>query len=137
MSRTPSYTYDPKTKTWSKSTSINDSKSSKGNNSKIKKSGTSNLTASNSDSSTSTGSTEQQYNNIEINTLSGTLTFIVNDKTIKLKVGDTVNLQGLGKYLSGNYYVREVKRSINSSGYSHSAVCIRTDFGDSLKIVKT
>lgn len=134
MARTSSYVYDPVTKSWSKSTSNKDTKTNSGT---TKKSGTDNLQASNTDSSTATGSTEQQYNNIEVNTLKGTLTFIVNDRTIKLKVGDTVNLQGIGKYLSGNYYIKEIRRTINATGYSHTATCIKTDFGSSLKIQST
>ena len=67
-------------------------------------------------------------------TLNGTLSFIVTEETIKLKAGDTVKLNGLGKYLSGNYYVKDITRQISSSGYSHSATLIKTDFGKSLKV---
>ena len=61
------------------------------------------------------------------------MNFIVNEDTIKLKAGDTVKLNGLGKYLSGNYYVKDITRQISSSGYSHSATLIKTDVGSSLK----
>ena len=131
MARSSSYTYDPATGQWTKSTT--DSSSSSSNNTS-NSSGGDNLTSSTSDSSSSTGSVEQQYNNIEINTLSGTLSFIVTKETIKLKAGDTVNIQGIGKYLSGSYYVKDVTRQISSSGYSHSATLIKTDFGSSLKV---
>lgn len=44
-----------------------------------------------------------------------------------------MKLNGLGKYLSGKYYVKDVTRQISSSGYSHSATLIKTDVGASLK----
>lgn len=137
MPRGSSYTYDPETGTWSKSTS--DDNSSKSSNSGGKSGGSNsnkgdNLTSSSSDKNTSTGSVEKQYNTIEINTLSGTLSFIVTEETIKLRAGDTVKIKGIGKYLSGNYYVQDVTRQISSNGYSHSATIIRTDFGNSLKV---
>lgn len=137
MARSSSYTYDPKTGKWTKHTTTTSSSSGGGSNSSNKKtsttSGSSNLTSSNSNKNSSTGSTEKKYNYIEINTLSGTLNFIVTEETIKLKAGDTVKLKGLGSYLSGNYYVQDLTRQISSNGYSHSATLIKTDFGKSLK----
>lgn len=125
MARSSSYTYDPKTGKWTKKTTNTGGGSSN--------SGGSNLTSSNSNKNSSTGSTEKKYNYIEINTLSGTLNFIVTEETIKLKAGNTVKLKGLGSYLSGNYYVQDITRQISSNGYSHSATLIKTDFGKSLK----
>lgn len=139
MARSSSYTYDPKTGKWTKHTTTSSSSSGGGskNNSNNNKtsttSGSSNLTSSNSNKNSSTGSTEKKYNYIEINTLSGTLNFIVTEETIKLKAGNTVKLKGLGSYLSGNYYVQDLTRQISSNGYSHSATLIKTDFGKSLK----
>lgn len=140
MARSSSYTYDPKTGKWTKSTTNSSSSSSssttKNNKSTTKsttKSSGDNLTSTDSDSKSSTGSVEKKYNNIELNTLNGTLSFIVTEQTIKLKAGDTVKLSGLGKYLSGKYYVKDITRQISSSGYSHSATLIKTDFGKSLK----
>ena len=139
MARSSSYTYDPKTGKWTKkTTNSGGSSSGGGGNSKKTHSSTPsssgrNLTSSNSNKNSSTGSTEKKYNYIEINTLSGTLNFIVTEETIKLKAGDTVKLKGLGSYLSGNYYVQDITRQISSNGYSHSATLIKTDFGKSLK----
>lgn len=142
MSRSSSYNYDPKTGNWTKTTS-NDgssSKSSSSSSSSSKSSSSSgssnkgdNLSSSSSNKDESKGSVEKKYNTIEINTLNGTLNFIVTEETIKLKAGDTVKLQGLGKYLSGNYYVKDITRQISNNGYSHSATLIKTDFGESLK----
>lgn len=127
-------TYDPQTGKWTKNGGgSSSSKSNKsGSKSSNSKSGD-NLTASSSSKNDSSGQVEKKYNYIEVNTLSGTLNFIVNEDTIKLKAGDTVKLNGLGKYLSGNYYVKDITRQISSSGYSHSATLIKTDVGSSLK----
>ena len=133
-------TYDPQTGKWTKngggSSSSNSNTTqavnSNTNSSSNSKSGD-NLTASSSSKNDSSGQVEKKYNYIEVNTLSGTLNFIVNEDTIKLKAGDTVKLNGLGKYLSGNYYVKDITRQISSSGYSHSATLIKTDVGSSLK----
>ena len=149
MARGGSYTYNPKTGKWTHNKATSNSSSKSGGSSQKSSSASSggkqssntsssskgsNLTATNPSKDTSTGSTEKKYNTIEINTLEGNLQFIVTDETIKLKAGDTVKLLGLGKYLSGDYYVKEVDRQIGSNGYEHSAVCIRTDFGDRLKL---
>lgn len=91
------------------------------------------LTASNTNPETAQGSAEQKANTIEYNVLQGTLNYIPTPVTIKIKAGDTVNLQGFGSYLSGLYYVQDVTRKIDSNGYTHSATVIKTDFGDSLK----
>lgn len=133
MARSSSYTYDPKTGKWTKTTDNDSSSSDSKSNSTSKNSGD-NLTSSSSDKDDSKGSVEKQYNTIEINTLNGTLSFIVTEETIKLKAGDTVKLNGLGKYLSGNYYVKDITRQISSNGYAHSATLIKTDFGNSLKV---
>lgn len=144
MARSSSYTYDAQTGKWTKSASTkkSSSSSSKTSNSSSSKSSTSsskssgNTTTSSSSSSTkksSKGNVQKKYNTIELNTLSGTLNFIVNESTIKLKAGDTVKLQGLGKYLNGKYYIQDITRQISSSGYSHSATLIKTDFGKYLK----
>ena len=145
MARGGSYTYNPKTGKWTHSKTTRSSNSGSSQKSKSSSGGRqssntsssskgSNLTATNPSKHTSTGSTEKKYNTIELNTLEGTLQFIVTNETIKLKAGDTVKLLGLGRYLSGNYYIKEINRQIGSNGYEHSAVCIRTDFGDKLKL---
>ena len=132
MPRSSEYVFDNKTGTWTKSEV--DTNEETNNDSPDSNSGGDNLTSSNSDKNSGTGIVEKEYNTIELNTLQGTLSFIATKDTIKLKAGDTVKLDGLGKYLSGDYYVKEVTRQISSSGYSHSAVLIKTDFGKSLKV---
>lgn len=126
------YTYDPSTRKWSSSYIPNkEQNSSKDTNDTNKNS---NLSSSSSDKNNSEGKVEKQYNNIEMNTLVGTLSFIVTPETIKLKAGDTIEIKGIGKYLSGRYYVKDITRQISSSGYTHTATVIKTDFGKSLKI---
>ena len=126
-------TYDPKTGKWTKNGGGSSSSNKSGSKSSSNSKSGDNLTASSSSKNDSSGQVEKKYNYIEVNTLSGTLNFIVNEDTIKLKAGDTVKLNGLGKYLSGNYYVKDITRQISSSGYSHSATLIKTDVGSSLK----
>lgn len=128
MSRSSSYVNDPTTGGWTLVTKENSEETPATGDS------SGNLTSSTPDKDTGTGSVEKKYNEIEINTLNGELSFIVNEETIKLTAGDTVELKGLGKYLSGNYYVKSVTRQISSSGYTHSASLIKTDFGKSLKL---
>ena len=147
MARKGKYTYNPQTKKWTKTTSSKSSSSKKSSSKKnsisskkkssSKKKGSGNLSGSGKSKNTSSGSATKKYNNIEVKTLQGQLNYIVTEETIKLKSGDTVQLKGLGKFLSGKYYVKEVNRLLSSKGYSHSAVLIKTDFGDSLKEVKT
>lgn len=138
MARGSSYTYDPSTGEWtSNPSSGNNSNNNSSSNPSSSNNSGNNLTSSTSDSNSSSGSVEQKYNTIEINTLEGTLNFIVTKQTIKLKAGDTVKINGIGKHLSGRYYVKDITRQISSNGYSHSATLIKTDFGNSLKVVTT
>ena len=83
----------------------------------------------NKDSSSSKA--KEKCNEIDYYNLQGTLNYIATPSTIKIKAGDTIKINGLGKYLSGKYYVVSVKRTIDSSGYSHSAEVVRMNFGSS------
>ena len=137
MGRSVDYTYDPRTGQWVRNEVNTEDAQSNSNESRAVNSNegesTENLVATNSNPNTSTGRAEQEYNEIEVNTLSGTLNYIVNEETIKLQAGDTVDLQGLGSNLSGKYYVKDVTREVSNNGYSHSATVIKTDFGDKMK----
>lgn len=134
-----SYTYDPTTHKWGTTTTSaggEDKTTTKQKDTKQEDTSTTggdNLGASTSDPSSAAGQTDQQSNYIEIRTLEGTLVFIVTEDTIKIKAGDTIELKGIGKYLSGNYYVKTMTRQISNNGYAHEAVVIKTDFGESLK----
>ena len=134
-----SYTYDPTTGKWGTTTTPD--KPSSGDKPSPTKSPESggdsksgdNLQSSTGDKESATGKTEQEANEIELNTLVGQLSFIATEDTIKIRAGDTITLTGIGKYLSGKYYVKEMHRQISERGYSHNATLIKTDFGDSLK----
>lgn len=140
MARSGTMTYNPETGQWTKNGGSStpskkpSSSSSNKNSGSSNKSGGDNLSSQSSGKNSSGGKVEKKYNYIEINTLSGTLSFIVNEGTIKLKAGETVKLNGLGKYLSGDYFVKDITRQISSNGYSHSATLLRTDVGDKLKM---
>ena len=133
MARGATMTYNPETGKWTRNAGSSSSKKSSGGGSKKSSDSGDNLTSKASSKKKSDGKVEKKYNYIEYNTLIGTLSFIVNEKTIKLTAGDTVKLEGLGKYLSGNYFVKDVTRQISTNGYSHTATLIKTDFGSSLK----
>ena len=136
MARSSNHIYNPKTGEWSKNTSSNSETKKKGKSSDDN-STSDNLTATSSDKNDSKGSVEKKYNKIQVNTLTGTLSYIVTENTIKLKAGDTVKLKGLGSHLSGKYYVKEVVRQLDANGYSHTATVIKTDFGEALKLKPT
>lgn len=74
---------------------------------------------------------EEEYNEIDYYNLQGSLSYIATPSTIKIKAGDTITIKGVGKYLSGNYYVVSVNRKLDSSGYSHTAEVVRMNFGSS------
>lgn len=76
---------------------------------------------------------ESEYIEVEYNTLQGELSIVPTDNSLKIKVGDTIKLKGVGKYLSGLYFVSEIKRTIGSDGYNQTLTVIKTGFGDSLK----
>lgn len=130
MARGSQYVYDPKTGTWTK-VIVDDDNTGGGNTGGSGDTGTGGSGSSDGDSSS--GIVEKTYKNIELNTLVGTLSYIPTKETIKLKAGDTVKLLGVGNYLSGSYYVKDVTRQVGSEGYTHSATLIRPDF-DSLKV---
>lgn len=91
----------------------------------------------NSDSDASTDSktgAEKEYIDIEFNTLTGEINLLPTKENMKLKVGDTINLKGVGKYLSGLYFISEIKRSIsNDGGYTMTINVYKNGFGTSLK----
>ena len=78
---------------------------------------------------------EKEYIKEEFNnTLVGELSVTPTKKSIGIKVNSTITISGLGRYLSGNYFVSSVKRSISSDGgYSQTLTVLKNGFGDSLK----
>lgn len=96
---------------------------------------TSNVVNNNSESKVdSKGAADKEYIDIEYNTLEGELRLTSTEKSIRIKVNDTIQLEGVGKYLSGLYYVAGIKRTLNKdTGYTHTLTVIKTGFGNSLK----
>lgn len=77
---------------------------------------------------------EKEFIEVEFNTLTGELSLTSTEKSIRIKVNDTIKLEGLGKYLSGLYFVTSVRRTLNKdSGYTHSLSLVKNGFGSSLK----
>lgn len=79
-------------------------------------------------------SAEKEYIEIEFNTLTGEVQVVPTSQNIKIKAGNTIELLGVGKFLSGLYFVSEVRRKISSSdGYTMSLSLFKNGFGESLK----
>lgn len=77
---------------------------------------------------------EKEFIEIEFNTLTGEISLIPTKENMKIKTNNTIKLNGVGKYLSGLYFVSEVKRTLsNDGGYSLSIAVYKNGFGDSLK----
>lgn len=77
---------------------------------------------------------DKEYIYKEFNTLSGELSLTPTEKSIRIRVNDTVKINGIGKYLSGLYFVESIRRTLNTdSGYTHTLTVFKNGFGDSLK----
>lgn len=84
--------------------------------------------------SDSKAAADKEFIEVEFNTLTGDLALTSTEKSIRIKVGDTIRLEGVGKYLSGLYFVSSIKRSLSKdNGYTHTLSLIKNGFGDSLK----
>ena len=98
---------------------------------------------SSNDSKPATGDTTQvnavgQANKaqaeLEYNTLEGDLVLRAKVGVLKITQDTTIELAGVGNYLSGLYYVSAVRYSLDaSSGFTMSCTLIKTGFGSSLK----
>ena len=122
--------YDPHTGTWKDSSSPIE-KPSTPSTSNTSNSDTSSTPSNNVDSQTSA---EKEYIEVEFNTLVGDLDVTSTEKSIRIKVNDTIKLEGVGNYLSGLYYVSSVRRTITKDGgYSHVFGLIKNGFGSSVK----
>lgn len=130
--------YDPKTGQWVTSTATTDSEAVKAtnahSNSKEVKIPSTQKTGDYSSSADSKTAADKEYIDAEFNILTGEMKLTPSGKSIRIKVNDTVEIVGLGKYLSGLYFVSSVSRNLNnSSGYSQSIHLLKNGFGDSVK----
>lgn len=76
---------------------------------------------------------EKDFIEIEFNTLVGTINLIPTKENMKIRTNTTINLTGVGKYLSGLYFVSEVRKTMSQDGYTLSLSVYKNGFGDSLK----
>ena len=140
------YVYSPATRSWTKSSLSSFSTDGFTSSTKLSNAGlgfnkdstgsVSQSGAVNSKDASSNSKTgaEKEYIDIEFNTLTGDIEIIPTKSNMKLKVGCTVVLNGVGKYLSGLYFVSEIRRKISKdNGYSMSLTLFKNGFGDSLK----
>lgn len=76
---------------------------------------------------------DKDYIDREFATLHGTLVVMPSERTMLAKIGQIISLEGFGKYLSGNYYIKGIRREINNSiGYSMEFEVVKTAFGGKL-----
>lgn len=124
--------YDPKTGTWKKSvtTTASSNEEEKSSNN-VPNSSTGKESSSKVDSKEKA---DKDFIESEFNTLVGELSIIPSKKNIRIKINDTVEIKGVGKNLSGNYFVSAITRSISKDGgYTQSLSVMKNGFGDSLK----
>lgn len=131
---TESYTYNPISREWTlntfSGTNLSTSSISSGLNGTVSQSSAS----KDGGATSSKKDAEKDYIDIEFNTLTGEISLIPTANNLKLKAGCTVEIEGVGKYLSGIYFVSEVKKSISKDqGFSISATLYKNGFGKTLK----
>lgn len=139
------YIYDPASRQWVKSSlssfnvddfkeslEIDDISFSGGSLDTVSQSGAVDPNAdANSDSK---ADAEKEYIEIEFNTLTGDVELIPTKNNLKITAGCTVYLRGVGMYLSGLYFVSEIRSTIDKdNGYSMSITLYKNGFGESLK----
>ena len=138
MSKVKKRVYDNETRTWKQVTvDVKDKNSSSKRYKGKKKNGSIGTGTSDSKAGkkATTSKTTKKVNKKTLRSLTGSLSFIPNENTIKIKPRDTIELHGLGKYLSGKYYVESIERTLSSSGYTQTANVIKTNFRKSVKLV--
>ena len=106
--------YDPKTGSWTPSYAP----TSKGGNSNTASNGTagdSNGGLGTDKKDSAAGKAKKEAVEIESNTLTAEVPLVPSNKTLAIKVRDTVAINGVGKYLSGNYYVTNKTVALDTS----------------------
>ena len=120
-------TFNPKTGVWDKGSAntIVESPASSGDSASPSKSAS---TSKETGSGKTKEKADKEIQDKEINTLVGEIPLVPNEVTLALKSGDTVNLLGLGKYLSGLYFISKVTHSVNSGGYNLTIEVRKSEF---------
>lgn len=131
--------YDPKTGLWVPATAKTITSTTSNKTHTSTSTGTKPSTQKTGDSSPNVDSqkdADKEYIEAEFNVLTGEMRLTPTSKSIRIRVNDTVKIEGLGKYLSGLYFVSAISRKINAdSGYSHSFTLIKNGFGSSVKSI--
>lgn len=98
-----------------------------------KKSKTSSSRSKNDNRVTTTTKTksDKEFIEVEVSTLEGTISVATPNPSLQAK--KTIKLTGLGKALTGLYYVEKVENSFDQNGYTQTLTVSKTGFGDSLK----
>lgn len=123
--------YDPATQSWVPTSPTNESGQTSNPTTKTNQEVAEPSTTSKVDSKTAA---QKEYIEVEFNTLTGDLTLTSTEKSIRIKVNDTIKIVGIGKYLSGLYFVTSIRRTLNKdSGYTHTLSLLKNGFGNSLK----
>lgn len=133
--KTEALTYDPETKSWvPASTTTKTDTTNKNNNGG---GGSGNTSSTSKTQTDSKKNAEKEYIEVEFNTLTGELNLVATEKTIRIKINDTIKIEGLGKYLSGVYFVTTIKRTISKDGgYAHTMTLLKNGFGNFKKPAK-
>lgn len=88
----------------------------------------------NKSKSRDTNKAEREYREVEYNTLRGDAVLLPMAELLPIRSMNTINFSGIGKYLSGLYFVEGVSRILDcESGYSQTLTLIKTGFGKSMK----
>lgn len=133
-SRPNEFVYDYKTGTWKEQVSPQSTTPAPKSDSTPPSSTPNSSSNSGSSKVDSKKKADKQYIYTEFNTLSGELVLTSTEKSIRIKVNDTIKIVGLGKYLSGLYFVESIRRTLNKdTGYTHTLTLFKNGFGDSLK----
>lgn len=94
----------------------------------------SSMSSTNGESGSGSSEAERTFRNIEYNTLRGECSLIPKADVLGMRYMQTVNFTGLGRYLSGLYFVEGIKRTLDGeNGYSQTLTLIKTGFADNLK----
>lgn len=128
------YKFDPATGTWVKGYKGFSEFLEESNNGTAKPETTSDGSNKSSSQVKSKEKAEKEFIEQEFNTLTGDLSVTPSSRSMKIRINETIKIEGIGRYLSGNYYVSSVSRTIDKdNGYSHTVTVLKNGFGDSLK----
>lgn len=92
------------------------------------------LSSASNDSKSAKGKTTQKVNKKTLRALEGEVAILPLKKNIDIQVGDTVKMSGLGKYLSGKYYVSGRNVTIGTNAFSISLNVMKTNFRKQIKV---